>query len=359
MTVSPLEFSAAWGLENLTPSICSLTDGLVARVSNGVGKIRLSDGGSNSRKYQFFMSQTDTTIGVWTGFDGVSVSSVMSGDIKTAMDSNTDLNYYSGFVVGHTTATRNLNCWLADIDLSGSAIWTSLGGTANSGALITPQHWVGVAHWGASAANMGVGAQLKFCGNDGIIYTRTVLSRIYRYGGSDAILCTLDSPLPAEVVPLKIAGNWIIESVDDRPRFMGLGFKVNQAKLVTLAGFDRFKDYVAPAVFETDSYGAASAYGVCRFMYWENHFTQASDAAHWLNGYDAFFADGAGGDSGGMIGGISQGAPFLLSLFSGKEAGVPYYEGRSAVLNAVIAAADSAAGVSTGYTVTAAPDPTA
>jgi hypothetical protein len=105
---------------------------------------------------------------------------------------------------------RNASSW-AYAATGGSAPWTGLAvwetgktSTATGGAqgiqgtLISPDV-IAFCHHNQHA----IGAQFKWLGSDGVIYTRT-LSAKARIGNGDGMVGKLDSALPAEVVPLKI-----------------------------------------------------------------------------------------------------------------------------------------------------------
>ncbi len=361
IAVSPNSFKNDWRLVNTTPRICDLkADGSsVDRLASGNGIIELV-WGDWTRKIRLPFHAGVNINHIWDGFESTSVSSTLSSSIKNQLVDGGDLNYYTGFVNGHVTATKNPNCWLASIDLSGCALATDLfvptWTTANSGFLITPQHWVGVAHWlNGAPQNMGPGRSLKFVSAAGTVYTRTVVSRILSPDSRDLILCTLNAPLPADIKPLPIAGNWILDPTNKR--IMGMGFQIHQDKRLTVAAFDRFADHMDGFWTRAASYGDIYLSNNIGTIAWDNMLYWQSDPDHWLYGFSAYTSSPAIGDSGGLIGGISHGNPFAVSMFTGYSYGGFFYEGSASIYNAAIVDADAAAGVSTGYTVTIAPNP--
>lgn len=348
--VSGAVFGDQWTLTNANPEVCALNEGgLATRVANGTAKLVLARNGYSKNISLTFGSYTSVTQ-FFKGFTGTSVSSALSNSIRSRALAGGGLEYYSNFTSGNTTATRNPGCWLADIDLSGSAIATDLFNvwrTCNSGVLISPQVYLGVAHWSLGVENMGPGKRLKFAEANGTIHTRTVLSRVLMPDNRDLILCVLNSPLPAGVKPLAIAGNWIVGA--SPTRVLGMGFQVHQDKRVTFCQFDGFRaGGPSPEV---------DALGVVRSIGWVNDAYQLDDSAHWLYGLAGFTATGITGDSGGLIGVIVNGQPVLVSLFTSGTGGFLYYKGCEGVLNTAIQAGAAAAGITLTDTVTIAPSP--
>lgn len=153
---------------------------------------------------------------------------------------NTELELYSdiGGQTGHgpllnDSFVLNPNCWMAGIDASGIPVGvTSVPGgvnyyVANCGALITPQHVIGIRHFPSFFYTKGV-TKFKFRGSDGTIHIRTVIGVCPRDGGiigedgiGDELVCTLDSPLPSTVKPMSIAPqSWFVQDKEylaDKP----------------------------------------------------------------------------------------------------------------------------------------------
>ena len=321
-----------WTLTTDTPAICSISGNRVTKISAGTGIIRLTAPNGFFKTINLDFTGGSVTSYVWTGFSGTTDSLRLSDPILALLNSAKQKNIYSSYGV------KNANCWAAPMDLTGSAIVTSLGGqfgTANSGALITPQHWVGVAHWGSGNDNMGPGATLTFVGSNGTAYTRTILRRDYN-SAKDRIMCLLDSPLPATVKPFKLAGSSMLDTVNQR--FLGMGWQITQEKNITPVGFDDF----------TPDFKSLYLTGAVK---WESKFEKNTDAAHRLNGLSGLLQYGRTGDSGGAIGGYYGGDTYLVSLFTGPTSGFLYTAAQAPEINAIIAALDAAQGISTGYQV--------
>lgn len=326
------QLATDWNLTSDTPAICSITGGRVTKLSSGLGVVRATgpDGFAKLMTLDFWGSTAISE--VWTGFSGVSKSSKLSDPTLALLSPGKDKNY---FLPG--TSTKNPNCWAAPLDLTGSAIRTSLWGelpTGNSGALITPQHWVGVAHWGAGDGNMGPGSQLQFVGSDGVTHTRTVLRRDYNEA-KDRIVSLLDSPLPTTVRPFKLAGTSMRDA--GTRQFYGMGWQISQEKNISPVSFDAcYLNYYQPLSPQ---------------IIWRSSWINMDDPTHILYGREALLQRGRGGDSGGAVGGYYNGETYLVSLFSGVSNGLLYTAAQAPELNAIIAALDAAVGISTGYTV--------
>jgi hypothetical protein len=95
--------------------------------------------------------------------------------------------------------TRNPNFWLADYDFTCVPTCQFNSGLSKTprGALVTRRHLLSATHAGYTN-----GATLYFVGNDGEVYSRTVLSSTDV--GFDTLVVRLSSDLPATVVPCKV-----------------------------------------------------------------------------------------------------------------------------------------------------------
>jgi hypothetical protein len=335
-------YASDWVITTETPSICTVLGNVITRVTPGTGILRFSDPNGISKLVTVAFSNTSTVQYVWTGFSGVTLASQLADPILELLVPGKQKNYFvTNYTAGATTMIKNTTCWAEPLNLTGSAISTSLGGTANSGALITPRHWIGVAHWGSDTNNMGPGAVLRFAGSDGTIHSRNVLRRNYA-ATADRIVCLLDSDLPASVTPFKFAP----ANMFDLPasRVYGMGWQITQEKFVTPISFNE----LLPPPWRKGLHSSANPpVGLS----WESSFSDKTDPDHRLFGFDHLIQIGRVGDSGGAIGGYFNGETFIVSLFTSTTSGSVYSEYNAPELNAIIAALDTAQGISTGYTV--------
>lgn len=333
ITQSVPQFLPDWTLTSETPAICSVSGNRVTKVGSGMGVIRATGPHGFSKVVTLDFTGSTSASEIWTGITPGTKSAALSNPILSLLSPAKQKNIYSSYGV------KNANCWAAPMDLTASPIANSYGGqfgTANSGALITPQHWVGVAHWDLTnnPANMGPGATITCVGSDGIIHTRTVVQRVIDRT-LDRIVSRLDSPFPATVKPFKLAGLAMRDA--GTSRFYGMGWQITQEKNISPCSYDASRrDYVpapAPAVV------------------WAHDWTNRTDARHRMYGLDGLIQQGRPGDSGGAIGGYYNGETYLVSLFGSRNSGFLYTAAQAPELNAIIAALDAAQGISTGYQV--------
>ena len=352
--VATVQIGDTWTLVNNTPEICDLDeDGLVTRITSGYGEISLL-GEGNKQSIPLSFTSGEYTSYVWKGFTGTSVSSTLSNTIRNMIDAGGDLCYFDNYAQGQTTATVNPDRWFTP-DISASALVTEVFGTwttANSGCLISPRVFIGVAHWDANTAtNLTAGRKLRFVSAAGNINERTILSR-YKPANYDLYVCILSDNHDEDILPMKIAGDWFVEAIDgSSSRCLGMGFQIHQDKRITGCVFDAvLNGGTFPSVYHATS--------DITFIHWINLAEYFSDSDSWLYGRDEFFTAGITGDSGGIIGTVVDGEAVLVSLFTGGNAGYIYYGGIEADLNAWIQSAAAIAGVTITDTVTVAADPT-
>jgi hypothetical protein len=331
---------APWPMVSKTPSICTVDGGMVLRTSAGMGVVRLTGPSGTVIEMEIeFPPVPYTSKKIWHAMTPDTKSARLSDPILGLLSLGKSTAYYLAGLGGtFANALKNPNCWATSLDLTGSAMGTSLGGsygTANSGALVTPRHWLGVKHFGEGPANMGVGATVWFTDASGVIHGRTVLAR-YVHPTKDLILCLFNADLPPGCKPFKLAGAGHRDV--GTLRKYGLGWQMTQEKNVTPVAFDKLDLYL-PA-------HATSG----EFVYWTSQFESITDSNHRLNGLGGLTQEGRIGDSGGAVGGFYNGETFLVSLFQGAKDG-QYLPGMIPELNGIIATLDAGQGISTGYTV--------
>lgn len=330
-----------WAMTSETPGICTVSGGVISRVSEGLGVVKLTGPGLEViRAKTDFPALPWTSKKVWSGITPGTKSARLADPILSLLSPAKSTPYYLTGVGGNAgNATRNANCWAATLDLTGSAIATSLGGafgTSNSGALITPRHWVGVKHWLEGAeANMGAGATAFFTDASGVIHGRTVIAR-YVHATKDLIVCLFNADLPAGCKPFKLAGTGHRDT--GTLRTYGLGWQMTQEKNVTPLAFEKV-DLLLPA------HATAG-----ERVYWTSIFQDIADSNHRLNGLSGLTQLGRIGDSGGAIGGVYNGEAFLVSLFTGTTHGM-YLPGMVTELDGIISTLDASQGIATGYQV--------
>ena len=327
---------------NNNPEICTLTGDTLMRIVNGTAMATVEKNGYKIPINVSF-SSTSSSDSVWTGFTGTTTSSTQSDPLLNLLVGGKETKYYSATwplssaPSSAVNFSRNPNCWASGIDFTASAIATGLGENVNaynSGGLISPQHGIGVKHFGQGVENMGPGQKLFYADASGNVYERTVVQR-YIHPSKDLIVWRLDAALPASIKPFKLPSISLYDTANNR--LFGMGWQINQKKQIGIIGFDKFTQ------FPQDFDGVNLA--------WDNEFLKKTDPVHRLYGKDTFIMKGVTGDSGGAVGGVFNGESFLVSLFTGSGSGMYYSSVIAPELNNIIASLDAAQGVATGYQV--------
>lgn len=361
---------APYSYENLTPSICDVADWpYVARVAPGLGKVRITVRGfSATQTFNMRDLEGGTTSRVVTGFSSGTVGALGWGILQGMLESGGDDDLFTGGVVSgggwnFSSASYNPDVWSGDFDFSGVSHHSNETNTPHKpGTLVTSRHAVFVYHY-----KPPVGTVLTFIGADNSKHQRTVLA--YNYGVSsvvgfdsnpmiwDLAVAVLSSSLPSSCKVYPVAGEWLwTETTDINGRYAmanaWVGLKLDQQRRVRICG--DCDGYLRPdnrksGTFEGQALGPHALF----------HYTDFSDTdlPYFLTSYAARIAQPITGDSG---------TPRFVPLSSSTMAfcgSVTFVNGwcqfpQKTTLDALIASADAAAGISTGLTVTVAPDPT-
>jgi hypothetical protein len=283
-----------------------------------------------------------------------SISAYLADQVTAILDETPDLAYFS--TVNHSTSTytRNVSCWAASIDLSAVAVATSHGSgwiRQRAGTLITPRHVLFARHY-----TPPVGAQIRFAGSDGIaVETKTILA--VQSGFGDCAVGLLDSAVTV-ATPMKVTGSWIAQdqvvsqsSTQVRSYYLGgAAIYIDQFANVYACGLANptsKQSIVAPDVtFNGTLYAACDSWAT------------ASHTTDILGGFAGSVKRPVSGDSGSPVMAIIEGEPVLLWCWWTSSSGPPTWRHNGGLLNALIAAVDASASVTTSLTVTVATDPT-
>jgi hypothetical protein len=386
---SPRNFSDVVIVENSDPAVCSIENfPLIEYIGAGSSTITITVNGL-SRQKRLLFTPTSNAYKVFTGYTtNTSIAAVLYNEVLTRLDNDKDVEMFTAYNPASLTNIKNNNCWVANVDLTGNAIATTIRGvgnwtSANSGALLTSQHFVGVSHFNGPN-NLAVGCQLRFLDSDGVTHTRTVIGNAGRPPGSsvnsgpdyfnDITIATLNEPLPATVTPFKIVGDWIIERPGGTAlRIKGFGFFINQFKRVYTVQFDcingQYLRIGGDSQFSNITYDSVVYPDIYTMISWKwNWYLKSGSVSSPFFGLDKFLAYAISGDSGGPLFVVVDNKPILVSLFTGPDYGHLYHENAADFLNALIVNADISAQTPTGtaitpggagtLTVTVAPDPT-
>jgi hypothetical protein len=251
-----------------------------------------------------------------------------------------------------TSGNRNMASWWPHSAMTGVPFTTSQSPTSGRfcGPAITKRHLLTANHF---APSIGTIVTWKTASN--IAVTSTVIGGA-ACGWSDLRVVVLDSDLPDSITPFAIPGPWFGAATGNLLCMQHCGIFQNQSRV---AGYAHAAQLSDGAVLETAPI-AWSGLNSSDFRPAEQLISTVFESVM-LPDFVAYSNDfqhfGITGDSGlGWFIPISSGAWAVAGAFQSPFGSPRLYE---AVVNACITAADTAAGVSTGYTVTVAPDPTA
>ena len=314
--------------QNLTPAVATIgVDGVVERHQSGICKVICRSGNIG----------VPITLDLQTKGGDVSVDDYVSpavGSMVETLISEVETRITNGMTMAtngviyttknHATQTyvRNPNLWCADVadGLTAFSPWNSRGANTRAGTLVTPRHALGVPHY-----PLMVGDTIRYVAADNTVFSRTIIGKArdpnYHPYHPEFEIYTLSSDLPASIKPCKVMpadwSNYLVNNQHTRPPMLCLD---QEGKVLTL-DLDR-------------------------------------SVNHWfLNPLTAprtiFMEDKIGGDSGQPAALIVAGEIILITvlLYGFQGAGTPIAKHIPAI-NAMILAADTQAGVSTGYTVT-------
>ncbi len=331
-----------------------------------------------NHKQQLVLDMCDESPSTWrtlSGYQNGSYGDFAWTSITALFDAEKDALYYNGSSYSECAAqpggiAKNSNCWGAVFDLSGVAVSYLYGGFWGGGAAITSRHYICSNHY---EPRNKVGNILRFVGSDGTIHTRTILAQTT---GSDqptqglpnnpvieiGDLCVflLDSNLPSVVAKYPVAGDWVVDST-----------------FVETVGSFSYYDIETACPFITTNQNRKLLFAACTtildnfsYPYPDDPITIGDGITYQRspNGlgifsnvgvyqeYPEFQSNAIVGDSGSPVFAVLQDNE--LALFT-----VMTYPHRGKVIteslaNALILEVDARAGVSTGLTVTVAPDPT-
>jgi hypothetical protein len=362
------ELGTNYTLESLTPSTATISGNTLEVVgSGGHTRVKIARG-AVATIYDCNTTTGSKTVTVFDSFVTGTAAKHLSDQILSRITGTEQLNFYTNWTGNDSSLALNPSCWAAGIDLSGVPVATTLKGRwghENKGGLITSQHVVGARHWSGYTGGY-VGMKFRFRATDGVIHERTVIG--LSYGLFDTVFFTLNTPLPATVTPLKIMGEWFARdrtyaNSNGVPVLTsyngGVFFYVDQAYNCRLL--------LGAALTGYHTHYAADEITVNGNTYTENVWRAEFTANVVVNGHTPsiftgkanYVREAISGDSGSPLMALVNGVPALVGTFFYPTV-VPFLgESNGSVLNDFIIVTDAAAGVSTGLTVTVAPDPTA
>ena len=306
---------------------------------------------------------------VFTGYVAGSFGALALSSLLSKLAVGGQRNYYNGSTYSECAAKpggiqRNPLCWGAAYDLSGVAVSYLWNGFWGGGAAITKRHYICSHHY---VVQNKVGNTLRFVGSDGSIHTRTILAQTtgsdnsantFANPYSDLCLFLLNSDLPTSVKVYPVAGDWIapysLTSVDGNQGKYTIDWSTpyittNQGRdcLFTCAS-QLYQNYTVQHPLGTSGVGEA-VYAVLPTSVALFNTTR-------YDAYPTYQARPIVGDSGSPVFyPLPNNGLALVTVMTTPSSGTRIYPAKA---NSMIKDVDARAGVSTGLTVTVAPDPT-
>jgi hypothetical protein len=366
-------------LENRTPATLDQEgERFVAKTgAAGFGEVLILNKQGASSVVRFSLAATGST--VTYDLTGFRVGTVGKGGfdlIEERLALGGDLLYYNGSSFSACQAQeggiqRNASCWGADWDLSGVAIQHLYANFNGGGCLVTSRHYVASNHY---EPGIKIGSVLKFLGNNGTIYTRTILAQttghtvrgeianpVYNIG--DMVVFLLSAPATGEMDNLAvypIAGDWLVKSAfieDNGDGTADYSFEWSYPIITT----NQYR-HLLFATCNSISSGFSVNYPLGQINIDGVMVNQSAETVAYLH-HGPAYAGYPDKKSNAVIG--DSGSVWFLPLADGSLVAFSHYTTpasgplwRPSVINALILEVDAQVGVTTGLTVTVAPDPT-
>lgn len=365
--------------ESLTPSCGTIEDGRLVRAgSGGMVSVKATSAGRS----KVIHCNTGSTSAVTTRFstyaDG-SDSLTLANNILSRINETSELTFFTNYTNvqtgGQTIFTKNTNCWLYGVNMSGCAIDGNIFNTyssANKGALITSHHLLGADHWqstfpspgtGANSNNgLRVGQTFRFRGEDGTVHSRQIIGVGRGYG--DCVVATLATGLPASVTPFKLAGDWHARNPTATNSSQNSYWNGGAVFYLDQEYKARFMLGATKARVSASNYGPTYPNSSSQSIFNTPSQDSALTGAALVSGKTAFFREGIVGDSGSGIFYLVGGEAILVGTFYYPNWCHAVGIANGVLANEMIAAADADAIARgslvspTGLTVTVAADPT-
>jgi len=269
-----------------------------------------------------------------------------------------NLEVYSG-------SARNANCWLASEDITGIPFSNSNGGPGGgqkNGALITRRHMVGARH-----LRLNKGDTVTFKTASGVNFTKSIIGvSSDPTPSTDAIIYLLSEDLPNTIKHYPVAGRWIYLKETGSTTYTTcsqfVGVFINQYKRAGFVHRVEIDTVLHPKTTYTLPSGSVQN---CLPSITYDASDPSEHLPPQLKTYENLRKDSVMGypqgvaprvgDSGSTVFVKVSSGLAVISSFSSFLIG-PFWD--ESLANFLIASADLDAGISTGYTVTVAPDPT-
>jgi hypothetical protein len=371
------------------PSAAAVDYPFVSRI--GVGSNALLDFtdrfGFKWRTGLDFEWQSSATTTLPSGFVSGSIPAHCLGLIEGARTGNDDTALFSS--INHSTQSYVLNpsCWAAGWDFSGVAVWNSRSNdTRRAGTAITRRHI-----WLAWHYRLQAGDTIRFRRPDGTVDTHTILAinpgndfnscypmhEVVAVG--DFCIAVLDRYLhesiavypiapwarnvisvadtfPENVVPGYAWGAWV--PVETQTHLAHATLHLTQSRQVGVMVAASKADGAAWTANQVTYAGETLPYRAVWLNFFSGSYVvEGETSSGFTDDYADWVIPAVAGDSGCPIFCPTSASTLVVaSLFTDPNGGMLAHE---ATMNAIIRTTDAVAGITTGLTVTVAPDPTA
>ena len=343
----------AYSIQNLSATQSLISNRISPVGDGGFGRLRVTNGAVSK------ILKCDTTkrgngiSRIFLSYADESVAKYFFDQLFPMLQATPDLDYYETYDHTTSTYTRNANCWAEAVDLSCVAVASNTGNgwfRQRGGTLITPRHILIAKHY-----PLTVGAQVRFSDSSGNVETVTVTGLSTSSTG-DALVCQLNTSITL-ASPCSVAGIWVNKNYTSEYNYAewysgGLVIHTDQAARIYVGGLGRTTSLASS--YATDITVGDTTFFDCELTGSVDHDSSSSVPEAFAGSRHTPVP----GDSGQPVFVVIEGIPVLLWTWLTPTGGTPAYLHNGAFLNALIASADASAGVSTGLTVTVAPDPT-
>lgn len=349
---------------NLNPEIASLdpiTNNLT-RIQDGAGTVEFIQGSVKTSATYTIATTPGGESRDFVEYTAGTVARYLEDQMVTLINSDLskrDLNYFS--TIDHVTATytKNPNCWARDVDMSALSIGTSHGSdsdytTQRPGTLITPRHVVVANHYPPfDQTYRGRQDYLRFVTPSGDLRTVQVIGSSPATG--DQKVLTLSNDVTG-ITPMKVGGDWLTQIVDTQYYAGGLVISLNKQRNMWLSLFGNPTEILLNSTLIT--YPGVDITGQKILNIYNDGIGESRHPT--ISANSDLTGLPVGGDSGSPSIVLVNGEPVVLTCWTTAYTGPCTWMGSGAneLLNQMIIDSDADAGVSTGYTVTAATDPT-
>ena len=214
------------GQLNQDYSIVRNKDG-IAKYNFDFGKVTYQASADLSAVAEFQTSET--YLSPTSGSLAEHMISGVDNIINDSMTLNDNAKIWSTFNVNGENFVRNTNNWLtsAGVDLTCYAAKPTNG---KARVLITPRHMIGTEH---ANYQIPIGGDAWFVDNSNTLYKRTVLDKEdISSSVSDAVVYLLDSDLPSEITPCKVADDIDNYTKELSNRFPIIGMNQDEFALI-------------------------------------------------------------------------------------------------------------------------------